>query len=73
MCLRVLKKSVKQHNDSIESFMKGNRMDLADKERAELGILSAYLPRMHSDCMTQTIILKLVVDNNIDEVKKNFG
>lgn len=72
-CLVVLKKSVKQHNDSIESFMKGNRKDLADKEQAELEVLKAYLPKMHSEIQTQTLILKMVVDNKIEEVKKNFG
>ena len=35
---------VKQRNDSIEQFTKGNRPDLAEIEKTELGILSAYKP-----------------------------
>ena len=35
---------VKQRNDSIEQFTKGNRPDLADIEKTELDILSAYKP-----------------------------
>ncbi len=42
--LTIIKRSVKQRKDSIEQFEKGNRDDLASKERAELAILEAYLP-----------------------------
>lgn len=40
----VIKKQVKQRQDSIEQFMKGNRQDLVDKETKELEILKSYLP-----------------------------
>jgi len=40
----VIKKQIKQRQDSIEQFSKGNRQDLADKEIQELEILKAYLP-----------------------------
>jgi hypothetical protein len=40
----VIKKQIKQHQDSIEQFQKGNRQDLADKETKELEILKSYLP-----------------------------
>jgi len=43
-CIAVIKKSVKQHQDSIEQFKQGNRQDLADKETKELEILKSYLP-----------------------------
>ena len=42
--IAVIKKQIKQHQDSIEQFTKGNRQDLADKETRELGILKSYLP-----------------------------
>jgi len=42
--IAVIKKQVKQHQDSIEQFQKGNRQDLADKETKELEILKSYLP-----------------------------
>jgi uncharacterized protein YqeY len=35
---------VKQRNDSIDQFTKGNRPDLAEIEKVELDILSAYKP-----------------------------
>jgi hypothetical protein len=43
--MAVLRKQVKQRQDSIEGFVKGNRPDLADKEKAEMEILNQYLPR----------------------------
>jgi len=40
----IVKTSVKQHVDSMESFKKGNRQDLVDKEEKELEILKTFLP-----------------------------
>jgi uncharacterized protein len=42
--LAVLSTSVKQRRESIEQYEKGNRPDLADKEKAELVIIQAYMP-----------------------------
>lgn len=40
----VIRKQVKQRQDSIESFEKGGRAELAEKEKGELAILNHYLP-----------------------------
>lgn len=42
--ISVLKKMVKQRQDSIAQFEKGQRMDLVEKENKELDILRGYLP-----------------------------
>ena len=42
---QVIRKQVKQRQDSIESFEKGGRTELASKEKEELSILNAYLPQ----------------------------
>ncbi|MBM3807394.1 MAG: GatB/YqeY domain-containing protein [Acidimicrobiia bacterium] len=47
--LQVVSMLVKQRRDSIEQFTKGGRQDLADKEQAEIVILSGYLPASASD------------------------
>jgi hypothetical protein len=47
--VKVLQGLVKQREDSIEQFGKGNRTDLVEKERAEIAVLRAYLPPEASD------------------------
>lgn len=43
--VQVIRKQVKQRQDSIESFEKGGRAELAAKEKDELTILNSYLPQ----------------------------
>ena len=45
---QVIRKQAKQRQDSIESFEKGGRVELAEKEKEELSILNAYLPQAMS-------------------------
>jgi uncharacterized protein YqeY len=53
---QVIRKQVKQRQDSIESFEKGGRPELAAKEKEELSILSAYLPQqMSADELAQAV------------------
>ena len=47
--LAIVEKMIKQRKDSISQFEAGNRQDLADIEKAELAILSAYMPAGLSD------------------------
>ena len=42
---KVIAKEIKQREDSIEAFKKGNRQDLVDKESAEMAILKSYMPQ----------------------------
>jgi uncharacterized protein len=47
--LAVLTREVKTRRESIEAYEKGGREDLAAKERAEIDILSEYLPQPLSE------------------------
>jgi uncharacterized protein YqeY len=46
--LKVIKRAANQRKDSIEQFEKGGRPELAEKEKAELIIIEAFLPQMMS-------------------------
>ena len=45
----LVKTSIKQHNDSIEGFRKGGRLELAEKEEKELEILKEFQPSQLSE------------------------
>ena len=53
---QVIRKQVKQRQDSIEQFEKGGRPELAAKEKEELAILNAYLPQgMNADELAKVV------------------
>ena len=53
---QVIRKQVKQRQDSIDSFEKGGRPELASKEKEELSILNGYLPQaMTGDELTKVV------------------
>jgi uncharacterized protein len=45
---KLLRSMVKQRKDSVEQYEKGARQDLADKEKAEIEVIEAYLPQAAS-------------------------
>ena len=54
--IQVIRKQVKQRQDSIESFEKGGRAELAAKEKDELSILQSYLPQgMSADEISKVV------------------
>jgi len=58
----VIKKQVKQRQDSIEGFEKGGRLDLVEKEKAELAILKSYLPEELSPAQLEEIVKATIVE-----------
>jgi uncharacterized protein YqeY len=59
---QVIRKQAKQRQDSIESFEKGARPELAAKEKAELAILHTYLPQQMSPEELSTIVRETVAE-----------
>jgi len=47
--LAILEKMIKQRRESIAQFEKAGRNDLADKEKAEIGVLAGYLPQQMTE------------------------
>lgn len=73
ICIKVVQKSVKQHNDSIEQFTKANRVDLVENEKSELAYISVYLPRMLNESETEALISDVMTEMAFSSEKKNMG
>ena len=58
----IVDKQVKQRHDSIAAFKLAQRMDLVDKEEAELQVLQAYLPQRLSAAEVQAAVTALVAE-----------
>jgi len=56
----VLSKQAKQRRESIEGFEKGNRADMAAKEKAELALIEKFLPAALSDAELSSLIEEAV-------------
>jgi uncharacterized protein YqeY len=54
--IAVIRKQVKQRQDSIESFEKGGRAELVEKEKAEIAVLNQYLPQAMNAAELQKIV-----------------
>ncbi len=67
--LQVVSMLVKQRRDSIEQFTKGGRVDLADKEQAEIAVLDAYLPASASDDEIAAAVKAAVSDTGATSAK----
>ncbi len=56
MVIAIVDKMIKQRKDSIDAFTKADRKDMADKEAAEIAVLTAYLPaRLSADEVTAAV------------------
>jgi uncharacterized protein YqeY len=60
--VQVIRKQVKQRQDSIESFEKGGRPELAAKEKEELEILNSYLPKGLSAEELSTLVRETIAE-----------
>jgi uncharacterized protein YqeY len=70
--LAIIRKSVKQRQDSIEQYTSGNRADLAAKEAAEIEILKAYMPPELSDAELESGLREIVASTGAQS-KKDLG
>ena len=59
---QVIRKQAKQRQDSIESFEKGGRAELAKKEKEELSILNEYLPQPMSPDEVSKIVRETIAE-----------
>ena len=65
----VIKKQIKQRQDSITQFEQGGRNDLADKEKAELALLKEYLPQEMSTDSLRPIVDEVIKSSGASSIK----
>jgi hypothetical protein len=58
----ILQKMVKQRRESIATYEKAGRTDLADQEKAEIVILEAYLPKQMDEAGVKAAVAALVAE-----------
>jgi uncharacterized protein YqeY len=73
ICVKVLQKSVKTHEDSISQFRLNGREESANKEQAELDIIRGFLPKMLSAEETRDIVVDVMSEFKISPQKRNMG
>ena len=60
--IAAIEKMIKQRRDSEAQFRAGNRPELADKEAAEITVLSAYLPAQLSAAEVDALIVQAIAE-----------
>ncbi len=58
----VLTKMAKQRRESIEMYVAGNRPELADAERAELGVIEGFLPQRMAAGAAEAVVRNLIAE-----------
>ena len=67
--MSLFQKMIKQRQESAELYDKGGRPELAQAERAEIGVISAYLPQQMSDVEAGSAISALLQEINAETMK----
>jgi len=52
----VVEKMLKQRKDSVQQYEQAGRTDLADREKAEMALLSGYLPQQLADAELEAVV-----------------
>lgn len=60
--IAIVDKLIKQRKDSVAAFEQGGRTDLADKEKAEIRVLEAYLPQRLSADEVAAAVAQIVAE-----------
>ena len=67
--LAIIEKMIKQRRESITQFEKASRQDLADKEKAEIEVLAAYLPQKMGDTEVGQAMAAAIAESGASGIK----
>jgi uncharacterized protein len=71
--LSMMQGMIKQRNESIVLYQKGNRADLADKEKAEIGVIERFLPQQMDEAAVETAVKEAVASSGAKSIKDMGG
>jgi uncharacterized protein YqeY len=67
--LGILQKMIKQRQESVELYEKGGREELAAQERAEILVISGYLPKQMSNDEVQAAVAAVIAETGAAGIK----
>jgi uncharacterized protein YqeY len=71
--LSMLQGMIKQRNESIQLYEKGNRADLADKEKAEIAVIQRFLPKQMDEAAVEAAVKDAVAAAGAKSIKDMGG
>lgn len=67
--LSLLQKMIKSRQESVEIYEKANRNELADKEKVEIAVISAYLPQQLTEAEVAEAVKTAIADVGASSIK----
>lgn len=71
--LAMLQSMIKQRNESVALYEKGNRPDLADKEKAEIAVIERFLPQQMDEAAVAAAVAEAVSATGAKSIKDMGG
>ncbi|MEI4196200.1 GatB/YqeY domain-containing protein [Roseovarius sp. E0-M6] len=67
--LAILGKMTKQRQESVRAYEEGGRLDLAEREREEIAVISEFLPKQLSDEEVEAAIREVIEETGADSIR----
>lgn len=68
--IKVLQSLVKQRRDSIEQYQQAGRIELAEKEAAEIKVIEEYLPAALDDAVIARVVEETIAETGASSMKE---
>ncbi len=67
--MAILARMTKQRNESVRAYEEGGRLDLAERERAEIGVIEEFLPRQLDEAEIAAAIDRAIADTGASSIR----
>ena len=71
--LSMLQGMIKQRNESVVLYERGSRSDLADKEKAEIGVIERFLPQQMDESAVEAAVKDAIAASGAKSIKDMGG